>query len=135
MRVYPLTAKICFKISSWPFGVRCRVIAGKQASALGSTASPAHNVALTWKAGDQRRIGREEPLSGELPASPSAELSRLALAQAVARLPPADRAVVVLWLEGLSATEIEEVTGVNAAAVAMRLSRIRRKLASLEVNV
>ena len=49
---------------------------------------------------------------------------------------PADRALVLLWLEGLSAAEIEDVTGIRAAtvAVAVRLSRIRRALQPNEVT-
>lgn len=46
------------------------------------------------------------------------------LERAVAQLRPADRSLVLLWLEGLTAQEIEEVTGVQAATVAVRLGRI-----------
>lgn len=95
----------------------------------------AHNVALTWRAADRRRKEREEPLTEETPGGPSPEWERIALAQAVSRLTPADRTVTVLWLEGLSAAEIGEVIGVNAAAVAMRLSRVRRQLAPPEVKI
>jgi RNA polymerase sigma-70 factor (ECF subfamily) len=41
-----------------------------------------------------------------------------------------DRQIVVLHLEGLSATEIEAITGVSAGAVATRLTRFRQKLAT-----
>jgi DNA-directed RNA polymerase specialized sigma24 family protein len=56
------------------------------------------------------------------------DLRRMALNQAIARMNPADRSLTLLWLEGLSASEIEGVTGVKAATVAVRLSRIRRQL-------
>ena len=47
---------------------------------------------------------------------------------------PADRTLTLLWLEGLSAAEIEAVTGVKSATVAVRLSRIRRQLNPIEVS-
>jgi DNA-directed RNA polymerase specialized sigma24 family protein len=40
--------------------------------------------------------------------------------------------LTVLWLEGLSATEIEAVTGVKSATVAVRLSRIRKQFMPVE---
>jgi RNA polymerase sigma-70 factor (ECF subfamily) len=40
-----------------------------------------------------------------------------------------DRQLVTLHLEGLSATEIEEITGVSQGAIATRLTRIRQRLA------
>jgi len=47
----------------------------------------------------------------------------------VQELPLADRQIVLLYLEGLPAAEIEEVTGFTAGKVAMRMFRIRRRLA------
>jgi len=94
----------------------------------------AHNVALTWQARQRRRSALESPLSEH--AGPDAEvnLRRLELNRVVARMPPGDRTLVLLWLEGLSAAEIEEVTGIRAATVAVRLSRIRRALQPNEVT-
>ena len=62
------------------------------------------------------------------------DLRRLALKRAIAGLHPADRILTLLWLEGLSAAEIEEVTGVKSATVAVRLSRIRKQLTPVEVT-
>jgi len=42
--------------------------------------------------------------------------------------------LTLLWLEGLTAAEIEGVTGMKAATVAVRLSRIRKALAMREVK-
>jgi DNA-directed RNA polymerase specialized sigma24 family protein len=39
-----------------------------------------------------------------------------------------DRQVVLLRLEGLSMAEVADVTGFTEAAVAMRFSRVRRRL-------
>ena len=50
---------------------------------------------------------------------------------AVQALPFADRQIVGLYLEGLSAAEIEAITGISAGAVATRLTRIRQRLSSI----
>ena len=63
------------------------------------------------------------------------DLRRLALNQAVAAMSPADRTLTLLWLEGLSAIEIEEVTGIKSTNVAVRLSRIRKQLSPVEVSI
>ncbi len=93
----------------------------------------AHNVALTWQSRDRRRQSRESPLDNQIGTTMETDLRRLALERAIAAMPPGDRTVVLLWLEGLSAAEIEEVTGIKAATVAVRLSRIRRTLQPIEV--
>ena len=48
----------------------------------------------------------------------------------VQRLPLLDRQLVVMHLEGLSAAEIEAITGLSAGNVATRLTRARQKLAA-----
>jgi RNA polymerase sigma-70 factor (ECF subfamily) len=45
------------------------------------------------------------------------------------RLKPADRQVMLLYLEDLTAAEIGEVTGLSAGAVAVRIHRIKALLA------
>ena len=93
----------------------------------------AHNVALTWQARDRRRQSRETPLENDVEGGRHMDLRRLALKRAIAAMNPADRTLTLLWLEGLSAAEIEEVTGVKSATVAVRLSRIRKQLTPVEV--
>ena len=93
----------------------------------------AHNVALTWQLRHRRRQSRESPLDDETTPGAEVDLRRLALKRAIAAMPPGDRALILLWLKGLSAIEIEEVTGVRAATVAVRLGRIRRTLQPTEV--
>jgi RNA polymerase sigma-70 factor (ECF subfamily) len=94
----------------------------------------AHNVAFTWQVRDRRRQARETPLEAEFAVTGETGLRRLALRRALEVMSPADRALTILWLEGLSAREIEDVTGVRAATIAVRLSRIRRQLAPVEVR-
>ena len=88
----------------------------------------AHNVALTRQGRSRRRESREAPLEGDIHTTERTPLQQIALAAAIRAMKPADRTVVLLWLEGLSAAEIEAVTGVKAATVAMRLSRVRKQL-------
>ena len=63
---------------------------------------------------------------------------RYCLNQAVARLNeiiralgPPDRQIITLYLEGLDAKSISEVTGLSAGAVATRVSRLKSQLARL----
>jgi RNA polymerase sigma factor (sigma-70 family) len=93
----------------------------------------AHNVALTWQTRDRRRQSREAPLEEDVGgAGHVVDLRRLALKRAIAGMNPADRTLTLLWLEGLSAAEIEDVTGIKAATVAVRLGRIRKQLIPIE---
>jgi RNA polymerase sigma factor (sigma-70 family) len=94
----------------------------------------AHNVALTWQTRDRRRQSRETHLDEEIGGAAHIDLRRIALNRAIAGMNPADRTLTLLWLEGLSAAEIEDVTGVKAATVAVRLSRIRKQLNPMEVT-
>jgi RNA polymerase sigma-70 factor, ECF subfamily len=94
----------------------------------------AHNVALTRRTRNRHRQSRESPLDQETAAATDMDFRRLALKRAIAGMAPGDRTLTVLWLEGLSAAEIEDVTGIKAATVAVRLSRIRKRLHPIEVS-
>lgn len=94
----------------------------------------AHNVALTWQTRTRRRHSRETPLDGDLGTGEPQGLRQFALRQALGSLSAGDRTLMLLWLEGLTAGEIEGVTGVKAATIAVRLSRLRKQLASREVK-
>jgi len=98
----------------------------------------AHNVGVTHMMRGQRL--RKTQLVGleqieELPGGGDFEraigLRSLAdrLLAAIHRLQPADRQVMLLYLEDLTAAEIGEVTGLSAAAVAVRIHRIKALLA------
>ena len=95
----------------------------------------AHNVALTWQTRDRRRQSREAPLEEDVAvAGHVVDLRRLALKRAIAGMNATDRTVTLLWLEGLSAAEIEDVTGIKSATVAVRLGRIRKQLVPIEAT-
>jgi RNA polymerase sigma-70 factor (ECF subfamily) len=96
----------------------------------------AHNTAMSFVTSHNRRANREQPgTPADLPASSKSPESmaiddqqRARLWSAVAELPLTDRQIVVLHFEGLSAVEIEAVTGLSAGSVATRLTRTRQKL-------
>jgi RNA polymerase sigma-70 factor (ECF subfamily) len=89
----------------------------------------AHNVALTSMTKQRRQNGRERPIEA-LSGDPVAEddLRHRALLEAVQQLNPAERNIVLLYLEGLSGREIAEVTGLSVDNIGVRLSRVRQKL-------
>ena len=96
----------------------------------------AHNTAISFVTSRKRRVQRER--NGLLPDLPTRAIGaesiviedqqRARLWAAVEELPLMDRQIVALHFEGLSAVEIEEVTGLSAGNVATRLSRARQKL-------
>ncbi len=97
----------------------------------------AHNIAIRSSSQVRARRAREPGLessfdhpSGERSAEAALLLGekQRALMDAIRELAAAERQIVTLHLEGLSAAEIEEVTGVSAGAIATRLTRIRQKL-------
>ena len=50
----------------------------------------------------------------------------------ISRLGPFDRAIVLLWLEGLPYDEIGEIVGITAKNVSVKLVRIREQLKKLQ---
>jgi RNA polymerase sigma factor (sigma-70 family) len=98
----------------------------------------AHNTAISFMASHRRRDRREQ--TGQVVpeitsnANPEREAidreRRDRLWTAVQQLPIIERQLVILYLEGLTAVEIEAITGMSSGAVATRLTRLRRKLAA-----
>lgn len=96
----------------------------------------AHNTAITFVAGRKRRAQREQggppaefpSLSRDPESTVIDDQQKDRLWAAVAELPVTDRQIVVLHFEGLSAGEIEAVTGLRTGNIATRLTRARQKL-------
>jgi RNA polymerase sigma-70 factor (ECF subfamily) len=99
------------------------------------------NTALTWKRGRDRRGAHEvaapEAVDASVAGGPGpaeaherADLMEVLLA-AVRELPPSERSLVVLSLDGLSYREIGEVTGMTENHVGVALTRVRAKLANI----
>lgn len=98
----------------------------------------AHNTAISFMASYKRRDVREQR-GGDLPelatrANPEGEAidreRRDRLWTAVQELTITERQLVILYLEGFTAAEIEAIIGMSAGAVATRLTRLRKKLAA-----
>jgi RNA polymerase sigma-70 factor (ECF subfamily) len=98
----------------------------------------AHNTAVSFLDGSLRRSKREttevpaeEPASEADPEADAIDRQRRErLWTAIRELPLNDRQIVVLYLEGFSAAEIEAVTGVSQGNVATKLTRMRQRLAA-----
>jgi RNA polymerase sigma factor (sigma-70 family) len=97
----------------------------------------AHNVAITASAKVHRRSRRENdlPQAAPIPSpAPHAEQQllqeekRQLLERAIRNLHIVDREIVLLHLEGLSYSELEEISGLSKSALGAKLSRIRTKL-------
>jgi RNA polymerase sigma factor (sigma-70 family) len=97
----------------------------------------AHNVAASHVDRERRKRAPFVPLE-EIEHLPSGDNLSVEVeeSQAVARLNeivralgPPDRQVITLYLEGLDAKSISEVTGLSAGAVATRVSRLKSQLA------
>jgi RNA polymerase sigma-70 factor (ECF subfamily) len=103
----------------------------------------AFNTALAWKRTEKKRRRRQCSLSiSEVtaPSDPSAEAERNdrivdQLYAAIRALPPAKRALVVLYLEGFTYREIADVVGISESNVGVGLNRIKKDLAAaVKVN-
>lgn len=96
-------------------------------AALGTWAfRVALNTALTWRrrarAAPGERATTVEPATQGVPRDASA-----ILAEFMATLSALDRSLLLLYAEGLSASEAADVVGLSPNAVAVRLSRIKRR--------
>ncbi len=91
----------------------------------------AHNVALSY-AGRRRREDRLERPLEEMATEPGVTEGQRhrELLEAVQQLPSFDKQLALLYLEGLTGREMEDVTGISANNVAVRLSRVRQRLAA-----
>jgi RNA polymerase sigma-70 factor (ECF subfamily) len=96
----------------------------------------AHNVGIRHSARRRRYGTHEQPIDGGFgevrmddPGDRLEGSRRWTLvSREIRQLPPIDRQVIVLHLEGLSHREIAEVVGISAGACATRLSRVRGRL-------
>jgi RNA polymerase sigma factor (sigma-70 family) len=97
----------------------------------------AHNTALTWKRGETRLRRRREAIEAEMAlraehqiAEPQAGLLDRLYA-AIRTLPPLDRSLILLSLDGVAYGEIARLHGLSETNVGARLTRIRQRIAAL----
>jgi RNA polymerase sigma-70 factor (ECF subfamily) len=100
----------------------------------------AHNIAISTLDTRRRRERSELPITDSIESPTAGEApdqavlsgeKRDAMMKAIRELPASARQVIVLYLEGLSYEEIEEISGLSQSAIATRLSRIRSRLAEI----
>ena len=94
----------------------------------------AMNVAISSHRSEGRRIRDAVPLdefgidlAGADAVIDAEDAELRALHQLIAQLPPVDRAMVLLFLEGYGYGEIGEMVGIGASNVGTRLNRIKDK--------
>ncbi len=102
------------------------------------------NTALTWRRGTERRERRIDPaadlaqLTTEAadPAESAGDREILdRLYGAIHAMPAAERALVLLLLDGLAYREIAEITGLTENHVGVALTRARKRLTELMKGV
>lgn len=97
-----------------------------------------YRVAINSCITDFRRSGRHsarrvsiDDIGRELPYIPDDRMHKIKLMyRLISALDRADRALVMMWLDGQSYEEISEVTGISRNNVASRLHRLRQRLAA-----
>jgi len=99
----------------------------------------AHNAALTWRRtrkNYEQRLARFETMAAADPLSPrpgpdAADRAPEALEHvyaAIRQLPPVDRSLILLHLDGVSYAGIAEIHGLTETNVGARLTRLKQKL-------
>ncbi len=95
----------------------------------------AHNAALTWRRGETRRRLRGVAVEAELVKREAGTDPRDDLLErlyaAIRQLPPVDRSLILLSLDGLPYAEIARLHGLSETNVGARLTRIRQRVSSL----
>lgn len=95
-----------------------------------------HNAALTWQRTERnyrRRAEAAETLAEESPSAvwpaPQSELLER-LYEAIRQLPPLDRSLILLSLDGVSYHDMAGIHGLSEGNVGVRLNRIKQRLLS-----
>ncbi len=96
----------------------------------------AHNAALTWCRGAATYARQVERFAAEPVAAPNVarggdDEALAAVYAAIRRLPPVDRSLILLQLDGVAYAAIADIHGLSVNHVGVRLTRIRRTLAEL----
>jgi RNA polymerase sigma-70 factor (ECF subfamily) len=91
----------------------------------------AQNCAFSGAARHRRTRSHEVPFDCAPAVGRPEDERRRELFDAVRRLEPIERQLATLYLEGLTAREIGDVLGITEANAAVRLTRLRQKLARM----
>lgn len=99
----------------------------------------AHNAALLWHR-SERRHRRHLAIAGEIDWMTRPDVGRERadtpdrldhLYATIRSLPPIDRSLIILSLDGLGYREIADIHGLSESNVGARLTRLRKRLAEL----
>jgi RNA polymerase sigma-70 factor (ECF subfamily) len=90
----------------------------------------AHNVAATHVLKDRQARAFVTLEDIEVAAGANDTDALIDLYALIARLEPLEREVILLYLEGLDAAAIGEITGISAANVAVKIHRFKKRGAS-----
>jgi RNA polymerase sigma factor (sigma-70 family) len=96
----------------------------------------AHNAALTWKRAQKnyrKRVDRFEAMTlpEQVEASPASDRERETLEvlyRHIRELPPVDRSLILLHLDGVGYAAMAEIHGLTQSNVGVRLNRLKQKL-------
>ena len=95
----------------------------------------AHNAALTWRRGENRRRLRGVAVEAELLIREAGSDPEGALLErlyaAIRTLTPVERSLVLLSLDGVAYAEIARLHGLSESNVGARLTRLRQRLSTL----
>lgn len=81
-----------------------------------------------------RKKRTTEAAANQILPTTSAETKQIKmLHDRIHRLPPFDRAIVMLWLEDMSYEEIGQIVGISAKNVSVRLVRIKEELKKMNL--
>ncbi|QDU72902.1 RNA polymerase sigma factor [Mucisphaera calidilacus] len=138
-RAYTLTHEECQDLAQEILMQAWRSLPGFEGRARPSTwfYRVALQTAMNWKRNDQKRRRWQKPLleleavgpeglNGEVRAEHRETVERLYAA--IHRLPKADTALVLLYLEALSYREMAEVLGLSESHVGVKLNRAKKAL-------
>lgn len=105
----------------------------------------AHNTALTWRRTQKNYQQRVNNFGAAVEMEPSLSTTGVAAARdrealdhiysAIRQLPPLDRSLILLHLDGVSYADIGEIHGLNEGNVGARLSRLKQKLTATLENI
>lgn len=94
-----------------------------------------HNAALTWKRTQRNYRRKLDELESHAPTGPNnpASESSVALLERlyaeIRKLPPLDRSLVLLSLDGVSYADMAQIHGLSESNVGVRLNRAKHQLA------
>ena len=98
------------------------------------------NTALVWKRGEKKRRQRRTPLIDISQVPETREGHRISaedrqivdrLYKAIRGLPKVDTSLVLMYLDGLSYSQMADILGISESNVGVKLNRARKRLAEL----